>query len=164
MKKYILSILILTCNLFSQNISIDFIESKHIEALDEKVSKKGRITFFENEAIIHYFEPNEKTIFFDSESIKIQTSKGIVVKTKREEPAIAMMFIMFKALYENDEQTIRKYFNISKNYKDEIVLTTKSHSSPISKIIYEVKNEKVSKLYITGRDNSRITIEVDSKK
>lgn len=157
-------LLLLPAVIFSQNVTIDFIESKYIDALDLKVSKKGQITFDNNTIKIYYFAPHEKMLFLDNDQITIKTKKETKVTTTHEEPNIGMMFTFFKALFNEDFLIIEQFFKVIKKSDDEVILQSISSSSAILKITYILENKKIKKFEIVGQDETKVTIEMVSKK
>ncbi|MDR2080353.1 MAG: hypothetical protein LBP54_00495 [Campylobacteraceae bacterium] len=142
---------------------IEFLETRYIEALNEKTVRAGEIEFEANKASIRYFPPHERKITLENNTVTTQTKDLIVQKSVKEEQNTAYMFIIFKAVFENDETELGKFFKITKEDAD-VVLTPLSTSAPVSKIIYSRDKDKIKKIEIFLWDDSRIIIDVVKKR
>ncbi|MFV0480552.1 MAG: hypothetical protein ACK5LP_01080 [Campylobacteraceae bacterium] len=164
MRRFYFIFLLFTTFLFAEDKTYNFIENKYIEALNEKVSKKGEITFSKEFTRIYYLPPNEKSLTQELDKITIQTPKETLVRTKEQEPNISIMFKIIKAVFSNDEKQIERYFKVTKKEANEVSLFTKSRGNPIRSLTYQLENGEMKRLEILGTDNSRIDIEILGEK
>ncbi|MDR0666337.1 MAG: hypothetical protein LBF71_02885 [Campylobacteraceae bacterium] len=156
-------LIFLSVFLAAQNATIEFLETRYIEALNEKVTKKGEVEFGANHTLIRYLPPNQREITLKNGIVTLQTKDSIVQKSAKEEQNIVYMFTVFKAAFDNNETELKKFFKITKDDTD-TVLTPFSTSSPVSKMTFSRSREKIKKIEIFSWDDSRITIDVVEKK
>ncbi|MDR2790994.1 MAG: hypothetical protein LBB59_08490 [Campylobacteraceae bacterium] len=154
----VLFLLALFMPLFAEKI--EFLETRYIEALNEKTVRAGEIEFETDKTSIRYLPPYERKITLENNTIITQTKDLTVKKSTEEEQNTVYMFVIFKALFENDETKLGKFFKITKG-KTDVVLTPLSTSMPISKIIY---SHDIKKIEIFSWDDSRIVIDVVKKR
>jgi hypothetical protein len=146
----------------AQEIKIYFKETRYIDALNEKVTKSGQISFSNESAKICY-ESNEQEIMLTNDQVVVKNGKDIVQKNSREEQNIANMFKIFRAIFENDENRLKTFFKIIKKSQSEVTLRAVNSSNPISTLVYELKDGNITKLELFTQNGDRITIDVVKK-
>lgn len=154
-------LLLLSAFLLAESAKIEFLETRYIEALNEKVTKKGEVEFGANHTSIRYFKPNAREMTLKNDAIYINDS--IVQKDTREERELTSMLTLLGAIFKKDETTVKSFFTIT-NGEDEVVLTPISTSAHIFKITYAVDEDEISRIEFFFWDDSRITIDVVKKK
>jgi hypothetical protein len=158
-----LFLLILSTFVFADTLTIEFLETRYIEALNEKTTRAGAIEIEEANASIRYFPPNERKITLENDTITIQTKDAVIQKSVKEEQNIAYLFMIFKAIFEQDEAKLKNFFEIT-HEGTESVLIPLSSSASVSKIIYSYDKEEIKKIELFSWDDSRITIDVVKKR
>ena len=153
----ILSIfLLLLSMLFSKGVH--FSETKYYDALEKTLTKQGHITFDGHGKIRIVYEHNQSIVTYTGTFLYIE-KKG---KTKKvdlsQKPAIKMFFVLFEAIYLNQNNVIEAYFE-KKVFEGVMLLTPKGKTRQyISKVRYKrVKNRlKFLEIYLTNKDWVRI--------
>jgi hypothetical protein len=148
---------------FAQSVKIEFLETRHIEALNEKSVRAGEIEIEGDRVSVSYLSPHERKITLENGIITMQAKNSSVQKSVEEKQHIAYMFTVFKAIFEKDENGLKKFFKLTNDGKD-IVLTPFSTSAPLSQIIYSIEADVVKKIEIFSMDSSRIVIDVVEKR
>ncbi|MDR1614989.1 MAG: hypothetical protein LBS26_05425 [Campylobacteraceae bacterium] len=159
----LLFFLVVSTFLFGDAIKIEFLETRHIEALNEKTTSKGVIEIETNRASIQYFPPHERKITFENDTITTQTKNAVAQKSAKEEQNIVYMFVIFKAIFEKDEVTLKNFFEITHEGRESVLIPLSSSAS-VSKIIYSHDKEEIKRIELFFWDDSRITIDVVKKR
>lgn len=150
-----LFILFSTISLFSQ--TINFKESKYIDALDSKVQKFGYINFNDDSIETSYKNSNEKLIFIDDTLYIKSIDKTQEIDLNRD-MGKKIYFTLLEAIYSNDLTDLKLYFEVSKK-NNEISLSPKSVVANYIKSIKFKKDKKLEYLHINMLNNDRIIIE-----
>ncbi|MDR0761431.1 MAG: hypothetical protein LBF13_00125 [Campylobacteraceae bacterium] len=149
--------------LAAQNTTVEFVETRYIEALNEKITKKGEAEFGANHTSIRYLPPNTREITLENNTITIQTKDSTMQKSIQEERELGLMLTLLEAIFKKDEAKIKSFFTVTNN-TSEIVLTPIATSAHIFKIIYTSDEDKIKQIEFFFWDNSRITIDVVKKR
>ncbi|MDR3346202.1 MAG: hypothetical protein LBS73_03410 [Campylobacteraceae bacterium] len=164
MSRVALIFILLMLSLGAGEMHIDFKETRYIDALNEKVTRSGFISFSNDSVKIYYAPPNEREVSLKDGQITIKSGGDVSVKEAKDEPNIAKTFTLFRALFEDDEQSLKKFFKVLEKSPKEVVLKSISSSNPISKLTYELKEGNITKLDFLGQNGDRITIDVVQKR
>jgi hypothetical protein len=151
----------LACVLCAEEVKIDFKETRYIDALNEKVTRDGWISFSDNSTKIHY---GDREIMLINSHVTIKNADENVQVNAREEQNIINMFAALRAIFENSEERLKTFFKITEKSQDETTLEAINSSNPISILTYKVKNGNVTKLEIFSQNGDRITIDVVEKR
>ena len=112
MVKTVLSLL-MCFSLLSAVERFDFKETRYSYALDKHLKREGTITFDPQSITIVYDKPEMTILTFFRDAVTIQHTDKEQILKESDNPLVYYMFIMLKAIFTDDMQTIRHYFDIS---------------------------------------------------
>jgi len=148
-------ILLLCINLFSK--TINFKESKYIEALDQSISKTGYITYKKDSIETSYKNSGEILIFKEDTLYIKDKEKSSEIDLNRD-IGKKIYFTLLEAINTNDLSNLELYFEIKKEH-NEILLKPKEIVANYLKNIKYKKEKKLEYLHINMLNGDRITIE-----
>jgi hypothetical protein len=149
--------------LSAENIKIDFKETRYIDALNEKVTRNGQISF-SNESAKIFYESGNREITLINGQVTIKNDKEIVQKNAKEEQGIINMFAIFRAIFESDEERLKMFFKITQKSQNEVSLRAINSSNPIATLTYKINEGNITKLELFSQSGDRITIDVVKKR
>jgi hypothetical protein len=147
----------------AEDVKIDFKETRYIDALNEKVTKSGQISF-SNESVKISYGSDNREITLANGQVTIKNGKENVQKNAKEEQSIINMFTILRAIFEDDENRLKMFFKIVQKSQDEVSLRAINSSNPIATLTYMLKEGNVSKLELFSQNGDRITIDVVKKR
>lgn len=151
----ILFIISSAISLFSQ--TINFKETKYIDALDNEIKKTGYIHFGKDFIETSYIN-DEEVLLFKDEFLYIKKANESIEIDLNRDMAKKIYFTILEAIYLDDLTNLELYFEIKKENK-KITLTPKSVVASYLKSIEFKKDKKLEFLIIYMLNNDRIRIE-----
>ena len=145
----------LCINLFSQ--TINFKESKHIDALKQTISKTGYINYKENSIETSYTNSDEILVFKD-DTLFIKEGEETSEIDLNRDVGKKIYFTLIDAINSNDLSNLELYFEIKKQ-NNEILLNPKDMIANYIEEIRYKKEKKLEYLHINMANGDRITIE-----
>ena len=160
MQKIFLILSIWTLSLYSS--SVNFKETKFVEALQLYTYRDGNVSYTNTETIVQY--KDGKTITKRDNNLTVQDNKGKILTTidLNKKPEVALYFQLTKALFSKDFDSLKDNFEIKKS-KNEYNLVPKGDTKKVIKdIALSLNIDNSVKFFIINFTNMD-TIKIETK-
>jgi len=160
LQKIFLILSIWTLSLYSS--SVNFKETKFVEALQLYTYRDGNVSYTNTETIVQY--KDGKTITKRDNNLTVQDNKGKILTTidLNKKPEVALYFQLTKALFSKDFDSLKDNFEIKKS-KNEYNLVPKGDTKKVIKdIALHLNIDNSVKFFIINFANMD-TIKIETK-
>ncbi|CAA6818560.1 MAG: Unknown protein [uncultured Sulfurovum sp.] len=145
-------------SIFSWAESIRFVEEKYYEALESTFHKTGTVSFFKDSMLIQY-DKDDTLLTYNGDTLIIQKGEEQEVLDLNKSIEVKIFFILFEAVYFENEKVLARYFEIEKQKKMIVLKPHRSISSYVEGVSYKKTDSKLDFLQIELRTADRIRIE-----
>jgi len=154
-------ILIVTSTLFLFSQTVNFKETKYVDALQLYTYRDGNVTYNNNKTIVKY--KDGKIITKIDNILTVHNDEGELLTTIKlsQKPELALYFKLTKALFSKNFDSLKDNFNIKEPKENEYEFIPKGDiKKAISNIKLSLKEDKTTKSFIINFENmDKVTIE-----
>ena len=154
-------ILIVTLTLFLFSQTVNFKETKYVDALQLYTYRDGNVTYNNNKTIVKY--KDGKIITKIDNILTVHNDEGELLTTIKlsQKPELALYFKLTKALFSKNFDSLKDNFNIKEPKENEYEFIPKGDiKKAISNIKLSLKEDKTTKSFIINFENmDKVTIE-----
>ena len=160
LQKFFLVVSLLIISIQAQ--TVNFKETKYVEALQLYTYRDGNVTYNDNKTIVRY--KDGKTITKRDNNLTVQNNKGELLTTinLNQKPQVALYFQLTKALFSKNFDNLKDNFKIQKS-KNSYEFTPKGDTQKVIKNIeLSLNNDESIKYFIINFTNMD-TIKIETK-
>lgn len=138
--------------------TFDFHEKRYIYAIDKSMEREGSITFDAQYVTIKYDKPEMSIITLFEDTITVQNGEELKIIKESDSPVIYYMFVMLRAIFADDLQAIKKYFDINTEVGTTRLIPRDMAKKYIAGISFQ-KETRLKHLQINLKNGDTLTIE-----
>ncbi|MCD6433667.1 MAG: hypothetical protein J7L21_06460 [Sulfurimonas sp.] len=161
MPKMLLMFLLSILSVYAQ--TINFRETKFIEALELSTYRDGNISYYKNKTVIKY--KDGKTITKVANILTVHNDNNEILTTMdlNKKPAVAIYFKLTKALFSKNFKSLDKSFYIKKHQGNKYTFEPKDDlKEVVSSIELSLRSDDTVKFFVIDFKN-RDTIKIEAK-
>jgi len=160
LQNFFLILLIWTLSLYSN--SVNFKETKFVEALQLYTYRDGNVSYTDTETIVQY--KDGKTITKRDNNLTVQDDKGKILTTidLNKKPEVALYFQLTKALFSKDFDSLKDNFEIKKSQNEYNLVPKGDTKKVIKDIALHLNIDNSVKFFIINFTNMD-TIRIETK-
>ena len=136
--------------------TINFLEEKYVELINDTIIKKGTLSFETNQISLNY-KGSDKTLVYKNDLLLIKTKKDIQKIDSKNQFALKIVFLIIEAINKNDFKTLKRYFIVEES-NTQITLTPNGNLKNYISDIKFKKNKKLEYLTINMKNGNKTTI------